>query len=485
MKISISYPPLENVAGTPLLSQNRQFQWFSEKTSIYPIVPAYAATMLEQAGHEAIWDDAIAEGKRYSQWLRDIDNIKPDVMLIETKTPVVKRHWKIIDEVKKANPRTKLVLVGDHVTALPEESMLNSKADYVLTGGDYDFLLLNLVEHINGRAALERGIWYRENGKIKNTGIFEANHDLDSLPFIDRDLTGWGLYAYNNGNFNETPGTYTMSGRDCWYGKCSFCSWPTLYPRFRVRKPELSVAELGQLIEHYKVKTVFDDTGCFPAGAWLENFCNEMIEKRYGEKMSLGCNMRFGVLNRSNYRLMRKAGFRKILFGLESGNQNTLNRLNKNMVIGNAVEECRVVSEEQLEPHISVMFGYPWEEKEDVLNTLRIVKKIMINGWAYSLQSSIVIPYPGTRLYDEALEEKWFRVYPKDYERFDMKETILNVPNMTPEEILRICEKAYTLFLEPKYMIRKLAKIRSFSDIKQSVKGVEKVLGHISDFRRK
>ena len=68
MKISISFPPLESKKGTPLLSQNRQFQWFSDPTYIYPMIPATAATLLKSKGYEVFWDDAIAERLTYEQW---------------------------------------------------------------------------------------------------------------------------------------------------------------------------------------------------------------------------------------------------------------------------------------------------------------------------------------------------------------------------------------------------------------------------------
>ena len=61
MKIAICYPPLPSEKGVPLLSQNRQFQWFSRPTYIFPVVPATAATMLKVAGHEVLWLDGIAE----------------------------------------------------------------------------------------------------------------------------------------------------------------------------------------------------------------------------------------------------------------------------------------------------------------------------------------------------------------------------------------------------------------------------------------
>jgi anaerobic magnesium-protoporphyrin IX monomethyl ester cyclase len=67
MRIAISYPPLESDKGTPLLSQNRQFQWFKNPTYIYPVVPAQAATLLKEHGYEVLWDDGIAAEKQYGR----------------------------------------------------------------------------------------------------------------------------------------------------------------------------------------------------------------------------------------------------------------------------------------------------------------------------------------------------------------------------------------------------------------------------------
>jgi len=488
MKINISYPPIRSEKGVPLLSQNRQFQYFKSPTYIYPVVPAYAATMLSDAGYEVVWDDGIAEEKSYSQWLSDLEQTKPDVIMIETKTPVVKKHWSIISDVKTVLPASKVILVGDHVTALPQESMEQSKVDFILTGGDYDYLLLNLVNFLNGKVGqLESGVWYRENGDVKNTGQFKLDHSLDDLPIINRDLTKWQLYNKRNGNFKITPGAYTMAGRDCWWrknGGCTFCSWPTLYPTFRVMKPEKLVEEIGLLIERYGVKSVFDDTGCFPAGGWLRRFANLMIENGYNKKIEFGCNMRFGALKQEDYHLLKKAGFKMLLFGIESGSQATLDRLNKGTSIANIINECKLPRQEGLEPHITIMVGYPWETRQEALSTLNVAKTLMQNGSAVTLQSTIVTPYPGSKLYAQALENNWFRVDPKDYERFDMKEPVLTSPDMTPEEVTKLCDEIYKVFLTPKYMLKQLTRIRTLRDFKYSVKGAAKVLGHVKDFAK-
>ena len=179
MKIAIAYPPLESEKGVPLLGQNRQFQWAHDPWTAYPMVPAYAATMLKNAGYKVIWLDGIAGEQTYSEWLSDVKKEKPDLLMIETKTPVIKRHWKIISDIKKletGNWKLDICLVGDHVTALPEESFKNSKVDYILTGGDYDFLLLNLANYLSKGEKLESGIWYRT--EIRNTK-YEIRENLN------------------------------------------------------------------------------------------------------------------------------------------------------------------------------------------------------------------------------------------------------------------------------------------------------------------
>ncbi|GAH70096.1 unnamed protein product, partial [marine sediment metagenome] len=198
------------------------------------MVPASAATLLKQKGHNVIWNDCIAENWDYEKFLNFYSEQKPDLISIETKTPVIKQHWKIINKLKEIHPNGIIVLMGDHVTAFPLESMEKCQVDYVITGGDYDFLLTGIVDYIEGtNNKLPKGIWYRENKNIKNTGVFELNNDLNSLPFIDRDLTKW--YLYGERLYKREPFTYTMVGRDCPYGKCTFCSWTTLYPKFRTR----------------------------------------------------------------------------------------------------------------------------------------------------------------------------------------------------------------------------------------------------------
>jgi radical SAM superfamily enzyme YgiQ (UPF0313 family) len=483
MKVMIAYPPLESSKGVPLLSQNRQFQWFNSPTYIYPMVPAYAATMLQEAGHEVLWEDGIAEEMRYADWRSRVEHEDPEVIAIETKTPVIKSHWRIIGDLKRVLPEARIVLMGDHVTALPEESFQNSQVDYVLTGGDYDFLLLSLANWLEGKSSLEPGIWCRDRGEVKSTGKFELEHDLNELPFIDRDLTRWQLYSEKNGNFKRTPGTYTMIGRDCWWrkgGGCTFCSWTTLYPKWRARRPELLADEIGHLIENYGIRSVFDDTGAFPIGETLRKFCQLMIERGYNKEIEFSCNMRFGALSSEDYKLMKQAGFRMLLFGLESAQQETLDRINKNLTVEQIKASCRMAKEACLEPHLTIMLGYPWESRKDAFRTFDLARYLFEKGWADTLQATIVIPYPGTRLFQECKDGGLLNTL--DWDEYDMRRMVMK-SELCEEDVKEITQRMYKLFFNPRYVLRKVADIRSFEDMAFVLRGVKKVTGHIKDFK--
>ncbi|MHB9027430.1 MAG: B12-binding domain-containing radical SAM protein [Candidatus Latescibacterota bacterium] len=482
MKIFVSYPPLEG-KGTPMLGQNRQFQWFHNPSFIYPMVSASAATLLKTLGHEVFWDDGIAKRWSSEQWRDHLRREKPDLVAMETKTPVVKQHWAIAGRIKRELPGTVVALMGDHVTAFPEETMRSSGCDYVITGGDYDFLLASIVEHITSGAEPEPGIWYRENGEIKNTGSFQLDHDLNTLPLIDRELTCWRLYG--EPLYKREPFTYTMAGRDCPWAKCTFCSWTTLFPKFRTRTPESLLDEIGMLIERYGVREIFDDTGTFPSGKWLERFCKGMIQRGYNRKLRLSCNMRFDYLTPERAALMREAGFRLMKLGLESANQATLDRLHKGTTVEDIERGCRIAKKAGLEVHLTVMVGYPWETRADAERTMQLAHRLMRDGSADMLQSTVTIPYPGTPLYREAVENDWLRFAPDDYEKFDMSQPVFKTPDMTPKEVVEMCNSIYQAFLTPRYVLRYLLSIRSLADVKFIAKGAKAVVGHLLDFTRR
>ncbi len=170
--------------------------------------------------------------------------------------------------------------------------------------------------------------------------------------------------------------------------------------------------------------------------------------------------------------------------GLESANQKTLDKLDKGTKVNDIINGCKIARSAGLEVHLTIMVGYPWETRNDAMRTLKLAKKLMREGYAEMLQSTIVIPYPGTPLHSQAIKNNWFRIDPVDYERYDMTEPILKTPDMSTEQIMQICDDIYKIFLTPKYVLRKISTIRSREDIKYILRGFKAVIGHIRDFAK-
>ena len=459
-RIAIAYPPLVSDKGVALLTQNRQFQWFSRPTYIFPVVPATAATMLKNAGHDVLFLDGIAAGMSDAAFDEQLAAFRPDFVVIETKTPVVKRHWKWI-----ADHDYKVIMVGDHVTALPEESASKPGVWAIIPGGDWDYGLLDFLA----------------GDQARGVRPFALRESLKGTPWIDRDLVHWELYAKKNGNFRRTPGTYIMSGRDCWHGKCTFCSWTTLYPKYRTRDPIDVVDEIEMLVEKYGVREVMDDSGTFPVGAWLETFCNEMIRRGLPKKVRIDCNMRFGRLGPEDYRLMRRAGFQFVLFGVESANQETLDRFCKALRVEDVVKGCEWAHKAGLDVHLTFMFGHAWEGPKEIENTVALARRLLAKGWASTLQCTLTIPYPGTPLFREL--EATDGLATKDWDEYDMRRAITKTPLVSEAEIKRAIQRVYAGFLQPAAIWHRLASTRTLFDFGFYYRGVRSLIGHLLDFK--
>ena len=472
MRVAIVYPPLKSEKGVPLLTQNRQFQWFSRPTYIFPVVPATAATMLKKAGHDVLFLDGIAAELTDDEFDAQLAAFKPDLVVIETKTPVVKRHWRWIAAKDGASgspeplPKdVKFLLVGDHVTALPQESIEKPGVWAVIPGGDWDYGLLDYIA-----AGCPQGIQ-----------PFALRESLKDTPWIDRDLVHWKLYATKNGNFRRTPGTYIMSGRDCWHGKCTFCSWTTLYPKYRTRDPIDVVDEIEHLVEADGVKEIMDDSGSFPVGAWLTTFCEEMIRRGLPKKVRLDCNMRFGRLTLDDYKLMRRAGFQFVLFGVESANQETLDRFRKALKVEDVEQGAKWATEAGLDVHVTFMFGHVWEGPEEIANTVRLARRLLAKGWAKTLQCTLTIPYPGTPLFKELEAEG--NLLTTDWDDYDMRRAVAKTPRVTEAELKKAIRDVYRGFLQPSALWHRLTSTRTLFDFGFYYRGIRSLIGHLVDFK--
>ena len=331
---------------------------------------------------------------------------------------------------------------------------------------------------------MEGGFWWKEKEEIKNSGPSDiSKHDLNTLPIIDRELTKWKMYGYKNGNFKHRPGAYMMSGRDCWWGKCTFCAWTIMFPgdRFRTMSAEKALNEVNNLIK-LEVREIMEDSGSLPIGKWLEDFCTGMISRGYNKKITISCNMRItGIKKLETWKLMKRAGFRFILFGLESANQETLDRVNKNLRVEEIESGLKLCKEGGLEPHITAMIGYPWETRIMAEKTINLAKKLFKEGYVDTLQGTIVIPYPGTPLYKYCDENNLLLT--KEYCRYDQREMVMKSP-LSSQDAKILVQGLYKSFISPQFIWRKVISIRSIDDIKFLFMAGWKWLGKMMDFKK-
>lgn len=267
-------------------------------------------------------------------------------------------------------------------------------------------------------------------------------YDIQGIPFLelpaaDRILTKASDRKYqNNGNYKHHPGTYIQSASGCWWGKCTFCK--ECGAKYELRPVDYVINEI-RIAKAEGYREIFDDAASFATGPWREEFCMKLMS----QKIAFSCNMRFGVTEPKHYMMMKNSGFRMLLYGLESANQVTLNTINKGIRLNQAIDELKMASKMGMEPHIAVMFGYPWESDDDAIRTLQLVHRLLRKGYAKTAQASLY------RTKDNNANEAHHKYVPKIY------------------------DAAYY----PDFWINRLTQIKSVADIQYIWRGIKSCFG--------
>jgi len=246
------------------------------------------------------------------------------------------------------------------------------------------------------------------------TNDFQIDVPFEKLPFPDRIFTDakhprWQSY----GNYKFHPATHMMASNLCWYGKCTFCIDTAKLQageKRGVRSVDHVIEEIDDLIAQ-GYREVFDDSGTFPVGPWLDEFCKRMISMRRNKKIVIGCNMKPIKLD---YKLMANAGFRFILVGIESANQHTVDRIQKGQRSEDIIPIIKSMADAGLEPHLTSMFGYEWETHEDAMRTVNLVHYLLKKGYAKTAQASVFCP-PRTA---PAADQKGHKYIPMIYDAY-------------------------------------------------------------------
>ena len=462
MKIAISYPPIVNHLGQKaMVSQNRNVQYFKKPTYLLPVTYGQAATWLKNDGHLVYWDDGNAQLKNYDQWFEDLVLFAPEIIVLESTTPVMNFYWRTIDQLKAALPNTIIILTGFHSMRKPEESMGSCGVDIVLRSSNVDFVLHRLVAYISENKSWRLtckidGLSIRiKNNEIRSTGNFRQVEPLDLSPLIDRNLVDWKRYAYENGNFLQTPGTYASSViRDCMFGKCTFCRYNGPDLTFSMMSVERSLDEYETLINKFGVREIFDDSGVWYRGKEAREFAEGIIKRGLHKKgCYFGINTRFEYLDEETISLLAKANFRFVLLGYEAADNETLQRLNKGYQLQH-VEDClRWLTKYGLHPHLTVMVGYHWQTKQMLDLTVAEVRRLMISGLARTLQVTLCTPLDFTPYHQQCIDEN--KLLTSNYDDFDMSKLIVKTP-IPHDEYYTAVRKMYAVAFHPLFIFRQI-----------------------------
>ena len=241
-------------------------------------------------------------------------------------------------------------------------------------------------------------VWLGEDdGKFDR--IVESDRQIeipfDQLPIPDRIFTNSMNPKYlSYGNYKFFPGTHLLSSNLCWWAGekgCIFCvdSQRVIDGEYRgVRSVDHVISEIEDCVR-IGHREVFDDAGTIPIGKWLEYFCEAMIKTGLNKRIKVGCNLKPIKLD---FKMMKNAGFRFILVGLESANQKTLDIIKKGQHQINVEKNLKSMADAGLEVHATSMFGYSWESHEEEMNTVRFIQRMLKKGYAKTAQASVYSP---------------------------------------------------------------------------------------------
>jgi anaerobic magnesium-protoporphyrin IX monomethyl ester cyclase len=468
MKIAISYPPIVNQDGQKaMVSQNRNVQFFKEPTYLLPVIHGQAATWLRDIGYDVLWDDGNSQLKTFDDWYLNLITEAPDIIIFESTTPVMKFYWAVANKLKTDLPHCIIIMTGYHSMRKPEETLRESSVDIVLRSNHVDFVLQKLIPFIDennnwrNNCLIEGLVFRRDENNFLDTGNFKQIEPLDLAPDVDRDLVQWKNYAYENGNFLQTPGVYATSVvRDCMFGKCSFCRYNGPDLTFSMRSVQKSLDEYQRLIEDYGAREIFDDSGVWYRGAEAREFAQGIIDRGLHKKdCYFGFNTRFGYLDEDTISLLAKANFRFILVGLEAADEETLNRLNKGYGPEDSEHNLKLYTKYGLFPHLTIMVGYYWQNRYQLEKTIATVKRFMFEGIARTLQVTLCTPIDFTPYHQECLDKKVLLT--DNYDDFDMSKLIVKTP-LPHNNYYDAIRKMYSIAFHPKFIFKQLQFLARF-----------------------
>ncbi len=413
----------------------------------------YAAAILRNSGYEVFLRDYQTEKAEKKEIEEDIKKFLPDIIVISITNATILSDIEFVNWICSFH-KCEFILKGAIFFNISDEHLesLDLKNVGYLIGGEIENTIGNLVDNIlRNKGSLEdiAGIVYKDNGILKKTSLDVWQDNLDEFPFPARDLMKNELYT--RPDTGEPMATIQVS-KGC-PAQCIYCLTPIISgKKVRKRSTDSIFAEISECYYKYGIRNFFFKADTFTIDAqWAEELCDKIIDSDLHGKIEFTVNSRVKPLQRQLLEKLKNAGCFTVAVGFESGNEKTLQRIKKGTTIEDNLNAAKLIKEAGLPIFGFFMIGFPWENREDIINTLEFMFKINPDF----IELHIAMPYYGTELYNEC--EKYQIINSEAWGNDYFSPSTIGTCSVSMDEIKQL-KKKYLLkfYLRPKYILKKL-----------------------------
>jgi len=433
-----------------------------------PIILAYVAAILEKTGHKVILIDANALRLTKERVLDILVDFSPDIIGLRADT-----YWfhRVVEWASFFKMKLNAIIIvgGINITLYPLESFSYSCFDYGIAGEANESLpkLIRALENKKEPYQIQ-GVIYRNNGLPVLNPPSDKAIEFDTYPFPARHLLPNHLYS----SFTSQLKNYTimLTSTGCPF-KCSFCAISKL--PYRERSVNNVVDEIEECYNRYAIREIdFFDATFFINKSRAIEICEEILKRKI--KIKWSCRSRTDIVDKDILRVASLAGCSKIYYGIESASDKVLESINKKtdeLQVRYAINLTRKYGIDTLG---FFMIGNPLDTRESVLSSINLAKELKLDF----VQVCKTIAKPNTEL-NRYLIKVYGTDYWKEYILGQKKEFRLPRPwsTLSEYEIEKYVRKFYKdFYFRPVYIIKRLCKIKSLSEVIRYIKVVIKWL---------
>lgn len=474
MKVFFINPPFKAEFGK--FSRESRSPCITKSGALYyPLWLIYAAALVEKNGFDIEFLDAPATPLDEKHSLEVIsqkcDGVK--LFVLDTSTPSIYSDINFGAKLKDMCPEAFVLLVGTHPSAVPEETLsINNKIDAVARH-EFDYTVLNLAKCLrdHGELSFVHGLSYINNGECIHNPDTRFIDNLDEIPFAAEFIKKHLNYRDYFFAASAYPEIQIFTGRGC-PARCSFCVYPqTMHGhRYRLRSAQNIIAELKFIAkEFHDVKEIVieDDTFTSNKSRVIE-ICNLIIQEGLHKRFRWLCNARVN-LDLETMKLMRAAGCRLIIPGIESTSQQILNNIHKGTNVSEIKAYIANAKIAGLLVHACYMVGNEGETRETMMSTLRDALTFKTD----TAQFFPLLPYPGTEAFKWAKANGYINGKYDEYCKEDgTLNCVLNLPELSSQDLVDFCDFARKkYYIRISYFIHRLYRgLQDPEDFKRSIK---------------